>query len=462
MRLLLGTVSLLVLAGCGTQGRLPDLPQLNMTEFQGATGKAIERAVSEARAHPKDAERVLQLAKVLHAHEQYRTASQCYARAYGLDPRRFDTLYCWGQALAADGSYGPAADRLRQALALRSDSIPAQLKLAEVFRQSGDLTRSAAITQQILARDPGNAAAHYEYGRTLTGNAAMEEFRKALAIFPRYGAAQFALAGSYRRIGDNTQAQETLRNYERDKTLVPPINDPDMGSVQALDASAAGMLRRAIEQEAEGRLDEALALHERAIELDPKLVEAYVNLISLYGRLARDSEAVEAYHKAIALVPNRADAYYNFGVFCLERGRSNEAKTALEHAIRIEPRHAEALHNLAVILEREGKWDQAAALYRQALEARPSYQLAHFHLGRIYANQKKYELAIAEFQSSIQPPEDRNPTYLYALAATHARAGHRDIAAGMMRKARDLAASQGQSSLVANIDRDLATLGVSR
>jgi tetratricopeptide (TPR) repeat protein len=456
-----GKVSFLFAALClisSCARSLPDFPQLDLGRFQSEIRRAVAQQADQAKANPRDANQVLRLGMVLHAHDQFQAAAQCYARAHSLSPKRFETLYCWGQALASMGDYRGSAERLRQALAIRPRSVPARLKLAEVLRESAESASSAELYRQVLNETPEDATAHYGLGRLLDGAEAITEFRKALALFPRYGAAQFALATAYRKIGETEKAQEALSDYTRDKTLIPPLDDPEMAAVRALNLSATGLLSQAAELEKEGRLEEALERHNRAIAMDPKLVDAYVNLISLYGRLQRNVEAEQAYHQAIALDPNRAEAYYNFGVFCFERQRLSEAKTAFERAVRLNPRHAEALHNCAVIWEREGKWEQAAALYHRALEVKPSYPLAHFHLGRLYANQNRYALAIQEFERSLEPPGAETPTYLYALAATNARAGARGRAVELMRQARAQAFARGQTALAASIDHDLAAL----
>ena len=449
-------LSFLLLCGCGRS--VPPLPSLDSSRFQGGVAKAIQAAAAEANTHANDPDRVLQFCMVLHAHEQYQAAEKCYARAHALDPKRFEAVYCWGHALASDGAYAAAAERLREALAIRPESLPAQLKLAEVLTDSGDTSHSLEMYKGVLAKAPGEPRAHYGLGRAIGGDPAVAEFRKALDLFPRYGAAQFALAAAYRRRGDQTKAQEILRNYERDKLLLPPLMDPEMAAVRSLDVSATGLMQRAAEEAGEGRLDEAVALYQRAIAADPKLVRAYTGLISLYGRLHRDSQAEEAYHQAVALEPNEAEAYYNFGVFCFERRRVTDAVTAFEHTVRLQPRHAEALNNLGAIFEEQGKWDQAAALYGRAIEANPAYPLAHFHLGRIYANQKKYALAIAELERSLEPKTEGMPAYMYALAATQARAGNRTKAVELMHDARKEAEARGQSQIIASIDRDLAVL----
>jgi tetratricopeptide (TPR) repeat protein len=456
--ILLATVAIIA-SGCSATRSLPELPQLDIERFQGEVKKAIAGEAAQAKANPRDAYRTLRLGMVLHAHDQFQAAAQCYSRAYALDPKRFDTLYCWGHALASIGDYGPAAQRLRQALAIRPESIPAQLKLGDVLRESGDTTQSADLYRRVLIEKPDNASAHYGLGRGLEGAAAIAEFRQALALFPRYGAAQFALAAAYRKAGDPVKAQSALSDYERDKMLIPPQDDPEMAAVRALNLSPSSLLSQAGELEQEGRLQEALTLLNRAVAMDRKLVGAYIDLISVCGRLGLNEEAEQAYKQAVALDPNRADAYYNFGVFCFERQRLGEAEASFERTVRLSPRHAEALHNWGVILEGARKWDRAADLYHRALDAKPSYPLAHFHLGRIYANQNKYALAIQEFEKSLEPPGEATPTYLYALAATNARSGSLARAVELMREARTQASARGQTALVASIDRDLARMG---
>ena len=448
----------MILSGCGLSRNVPALPNVDTSRFQRDVARTIQEAVAQARDRPNDVDRTIHLCMVLHAHEQYQAAGQCYARADALAPRRFETLYCRGHALSSQGDYGAAAECFRQALRIRADSKPAQLKLAEVLIEAGDASQSSALYKRILAAAPDEPRAHYGLGRALGGETAVAEFQKAVDLFPRYGAAQFALAAAYRRKGDEGKARDILRNYERDKLLLPPLPDPEMATVRDLSVNTGALIQRAAAQEVEGRLEEAVSLYERALAADPKLTRAYTDLVSLYGRLHQDAKAEQAYHQAIALDPNGADAYYNFGVFCFDRGRKNEAKTAFERAVRLQPRHAEALNNLAAILEQEGKLDQAALQYRRATEVNPVYPLAHFHLGRIYANERKYALAISEFERSLEPRTDNTPAYLYALAATHARAGHRTLAVDLMKDARRQAESGGQAQIVASIDRDLAVL----
>jgi tetratricopeptide (TPR) repeat protein len=97
----------------------------------------------------------------------------------------------------------------------------------------------------------------------------------------------------------------------------------------------------------------ARALYERAIELEPRHVEARVNL----GRLlhdAGDSDAAEAqYRRALEIRPD-ATAFFNLAILLEDAGRFPEAIRSYESALQVDGGLADAHYNLAGLLERLG------------------------------------------------------------------------------------------------------------
>jgi tetratricopeptide (TPR) repeat protein len=439
------------------QRPLPDLPSVDLSSAQPAVRQAIQTALSAAQQKPNDAATVARLAMTLHAHQQNAAAARAYQRAAILAPQQADYADYWGAALSADGRYADAIPPLRASLKLR-DSIPVRLRLADALYSAGQIDQARREYEAVIAANPNLAAAHYGLGRCLSGTAALPPLERAIELFPRYGAARFALAAAYRQLGQRARADAALENYERDKLLAPPLEDPAMAAVQALDASTTGLLRAAQSLERQGQLDQAAALQERALAADPKLAQAWVNLISLYARLGQPQKAEEAYDEAIALEPRNAEAHYNFGVLSAQAGRLEDARKAFAAAVSADPSHAEALDSLGAVVETTGAWDQAATYYRRAIAAKPGLRLSHYHLGRILANQRRYPEAIAAFEKSIEPADDQTPGYLYALGATHARAGATVKATEILQRAYTEATRWGQSPLATSIQRDLATL----
>ena len=361
-----------------------------------AVRTAVDTAYAAAKTQPESAAASHELGMVLQALGQSGSAARCYARASALDPKRYDTLYLWSQTLAAGGDHKSAVNRLQQALKVRG-TVAAQVALSNELREAADLNGSAAIARDLLRVSEANATAHYLLGRATNSEA---ELRRAIALFPRYGAARFALATLLRRAGKPDEANEFLRDYERDKLSMPPVDDPESARVAMLSVSPTGILRRAVQEEAAGRLAEAADLERQALALQPDLVDAWVNLISLNARLKRDADAEGAYQKAVALAPGRADVHYNYGVFLVQKERYGEASQAFQRTLEAAPSHAEAAMNLGGILAMQGQFSDAAAMLRKATESQPGFAQAHFELGRILAHQRRIPQAIAELQQA--------------------------------------------------------------
>lgn len=401
--------------------------------------------MNEARVKPNDAAANGRLGMVLHAYDQLAAARLAYRRAGILDPKSFDWAYYEGAA--STGS--EAVEPLRRALRIR-DYVPAKLKLAEALLAAGDSAAAASAVQGI-----DHPAAWFLYARAASDPAYYE---KAVAAFPQYGAAIFALAQHYQRTGRTAEAARLMADYPRFKTVTPPVEDPLMEAVYALNQGPTSLLRRAMSLEQAGRLEEAAQLNEQALQLDPAMTQAHTNLISAYGRLGRFERAESHYRAAIARNPSEAEAHYNFGVLCFEANKVPEAKRAFEAALKADPNHAGSHNNLGAILQQERRLRDAQAHFERAVELDPSLRLARFHLGRIYANQRRYSDAIAQFREITAADDDATPTYLYALGATYARAGERAQARETLTEARKRAEMRGQAQLAASITRDLARL----
>ncbi|MBA3440025.1 MAG: DUF3808 domain-containing protein, partial [Pyrinomonadaceae bacterium] len=254
------------------------------------------------------------------------------------------------------------------------------------------------------------------------------------------------------------KAKEHLSIYEKNKLVRPPSNDSLLSAVWELNRGAAEHLKKGINFEADGQIEQAIVEHERALEINPQLVEAHTNLIILYGRSGQAAKAEEHYRAAVRVNPHSADSYYNFGVLLNEQGKFEEASQAFLRCLEINPFHAEANHNYGIMLERKNRFDEAIKHYRVAIENKPDYRPPHFHLARILVRQGDYAQAINHFLKILTPEDESTSLYMYALAATYVRAGNHERALHYMREARRRAAASSKTELLALIERDLRSL----
>jgi len=442
----------------------PDLPPVDPTEFPQVVQKQVQGAYEAARANPRDADANGKLGMLLDLYKRRESAQAWYERAHQLDPKAFRWLYYLGSLQSALGKRAEATATLRAALSLNPDYLPAQLKLAENLLAAGDWGEAAGIYEAIVKQHPDAAEAYYGIGRIRAANgdlaAAKEAHQRACQLFPAYGAAHYALAQAYRKLGDSSSVEEHLKLHTANRTLVPPVPDPLNDEMRALDRGASSLLQRGIRFQQAGRIEDAIAEHEKALELDPDLVLAHANLIILYGKTKQPQKAEEHFRAAVHVNPNSADCYYNYGVLLFEQRKYVEAEEMFRKAVEVNPFYSQAFHNLGSVQEQLGRLDEALESYRKAVERQPNYPLAHFHIGRILANQKKYDEAISHFLMALSPEDESTPACLYALSATYARVGNLEEALKYGRQAREKAEALGQTELLRSINRDLQTLEV--
>jgi tetratricopeptide (TPR) repeat protein len=111
----------------------------------------------------------------------------------------------------------------------------------------------------------------------------------------------------------------------------------------------------------EEEYDEAIAVLNKALELNPKYAEAYLNRGIAYKHKNQHDQAISDYSRVLEIDPKDARAYCNRGNIHIEKGRYDQAISDYTHALRINPRDASIYYNrgIAYSLQRddEKSWE---------------------------------------------------------------------------------------------------------
>lgn len=162
----------------------------------------------------------------------------------------------------------------------------------------------------------------------------------------------------------NPESGQALFDFEvselaREASTMPLRALPEKSEPAEPPESAAGWYEQGLYLEEEEAFDEALAAYRRAVELDPALADAHVNL----GRLLHDrGEAAAAerhYREALAARPDDVTAAYNLGVALQDLGRLREAAEVYELALTLDAKLADAHYNLSGLYEELGELEAA-------------------------------------------------------------------------------------------------------
>jgi len=95
------------------------------------------------------------------------------------------------------------------------------------------------------------------------------------------------------------------------------------------------------------------------------------------------AQAERAFRQALEGDPQLADAAVNLGWLLHERGELDAAEAEYRKALLVEPAHPTAAYNLGVVLEDRGAVDEARESYLAAIDADPLLADAYYNLSRL-------------------------------------------------------------------------------
>lgn len=118
---------------------------------------------------------------------------------------------------------------------------------------------------------------------------------------------------------------------------------------------------------------EARRAYLQALDLDPALADAHLNLGRLEHETGELGRAEARYREAVRRAPGDPTCHFNLGVLLEDRGRPDEAILAYRQAIQRDPDAADAHYNLGLLLESRGRRSEAM---RHLMIARQLYDQA--------------------------------------------------------------------------------------
>ena len=169
----------------------------------------------------------------------------------------------------------------------------------------------------------------------------------------------------------------------------------------------------------------------RAVALDPTLGEAHAALG--FVRFLYDRAWIEAeseFRRAIELSPNYPAAHQFYADFLKAQGRLDEALSEVNRALELDPLSLGINTALGHVLYLSRRYDRAIAQYRKASELDPGFVQAHLWFGRPYLEKGMYDRAIHEIELAVGLSQESTMSL--------AMLGHAYASAGRAREARQI------------------------
>src|SRR6202035_539084 len=159
----------------------------------------------------------------------------------------------------------------------------------------------------------------------------------------------------------------------------------------------------------------AIAPLQKFIAEEPDLAFAHFQLGYAYTALTRNNDAQAEYGRAIALDPKMSEAYLNLGILLLDKQEYGAAVTPLSKAVELLPAQSRPRSLLAVAQDRSGDKEGAARSFEGVLHLEPNDLTANHYLGDLDLRRGKFAEAEARFRHALQIQPDA-PELLQGLA----------------------------------------------
>lgn len=118
----------------------------------------------------------------------------------------------------------------------------------------------------------------------------------------------------------------------------------------------------------ENRLEQAIKVYEKIVEVQPDNNSAYHMLGDIYCKLKKVEKAIAAYHYAIALKPDFAPTYHNLGDIFFQQSQWKRATSAYRHSTRIDANCPWSYPRLGDCLANQGNIEEASDCYYKAIK----------------------------------------------------------------------------------------------
>lgn len=154
----------------------------------------------------------------------------------------------------------------------------------------------------------------------------------------------------------------------------------------------------------------------RSIELDPALSTAYANLGLAYEALGDREAALAAFTQALALNPLAVEIQFERAMMLIELERLPEAVESLTSVLTVDAEYPGAYFQLGQVHSRIGNIQQAIEAFTEILKRSPRHFETYLALGNLYASRGFYVEAVENLRMAVAiKPTDVAPYLNLAL-----------------------------------------------
>ena len=341
---------------------------------QGRYSEAVPALEAAARYRPGDVDVLVDLAIAYFDADQFKRALGPLDAALARDPQSVGALHMRGKTYFMLGEFDRAAAELEAALGLAPNDYDISYTLGLVYLKQRQLAAAQEIYGRMLRRLGDRPQLHVLFGRAYreTGflPAAIDEFKRAVALDPHFPRAHYYLGLTYLLKDGAARLDDAAAEFRFELQAHPEefFANYYLGIVCAV----------------ERKWEQAVGFLEKASRIEPRNPDPYFHLGQAYQAIDKQELAIAALKKAIELNPSLSHngyqvttAHYRLGQSLLKAGRQAEGEKELQIAADLKAKSfardvekTETFLGAADLHEQNGKFPEITSVEGVIAEAR--------------------------------------------------------------------------------------------
>lgn len=159
------------------------------------------------------------------------------------------------------------------------------------------------------------------------------------------------------------------------------------------------------------KFDEAIISWKKAIDINPRYIEAFNGLGNAFLKLEKIDLAVENFEEAVKINSNYFEAYCNLGSAMIKLKKYQDAIINFEKAIKIKPNYSQAIYGKAYSLMQNRNYNEAIIYFNKFIKFDPKNADAHNAIGSCLISLNKFEDSLSYLTKAMNLQPNHKEAY---------------------------------------------------
>ncbi len=152
----------------------------------------------------------------------------------------------------------------------------------------------------------------------------------------------------------------------------------------------------------DGQTDLALNHFNRAIEINPKDIQALNGRGAILTNRGEHAQAILDFDQVLKIESNSPLVYLNKAKNLAMQSKFTEAYAEIDNALKLDSHYAKAYITRGDIYKSQQKWDEALKAYQMAVQLAPYNAEPYYNIGKIYLVKGDSNLALKSFTKCLE------------------------------------------------------------